>query len=483
MRKMNNLRWKLLSYTGTVLMVCFLFVISSVTVFAAEGKVKASAAKIRKEASTSSEAIGSAVKGQTFTITDEVTGADNKVWYQITFDGSKTGYIRSDLMDKSGEIVNNNATVNPTVEVEDVQPISAKITGGTVRVRSDATTEGSSIIANVVKDSVVTITGRAKDTQNKTWYLVSFSSDTGEVTGFIREDFLSPSGEVKPLEKLPEVTPPAETAPPAEESQTPSLPIITDRYQVVEKDGVWYLLDREEGYQYETESLIKTAKDNMKIAEELRVTTSKQRGIIVVLVILLLAAIGIAILFFLKMKDAKDEAYIRAVEKETMRQRQGQKANNPGGSTGVKKVTNTTGKDGNRPNSGNRPAGQRPAGQRPAGTTPQTVKVSDPAETRASRPAGQQRPAGAGQPRPAGQRPAGQQTSGTVAKPAPQRPVGTNGQERPVSQQPKPATADNAQTKVAENANKQTWQSKNFVNDDDDEFEFEFLNWDGDDTN
>ena len=320
---------------------------------------------------------------------------------------------------RAREIIDSRG--NPTVEVEDVQPISAKITGGTVRVRSDATTEGSTIIANVVKDSVVTITGRAKDNQNKTWYYVSFSSDTGEVTGFIREDFLSPNGEVKPMEKLPEVTPPAETAPPAETTPAPSVPVNTDRYQVTETDGVWNLIDRDGGYQYEIESLLKAAKDNAKMIEDYYKQNKSQKGAIIILVILLAAAIGIAVFLYVKMKEAMDEAYFRAVEKETMRQRQGQKANNP---AGAKKTTQTVGKEGARQSAGRQAPAQKPAGQRPAGSAPQTVKVSDPAETRAPRPAVQQRPAGAGsQPRPVSQRTPGQQPSG-AARPVQQRPAG-----------------------------------------------------------
>ncbi len=450
MRRVNDLRGKLFGYASAVVMMVVIFAMCSLNVFAAEGKVTASAAKIRKDASTSSEAVGSAINGQTFTITGEKAGSDGKVWYQITFDGNKTGYIRSDLMTKM-EDAGNSGTIAPTAQVEKVQPVSAKITGNTVRVRSDANTDGS-IVANIVKDSVVTITGQAKDSQNKTWYQVSFSNDSGEVTGFVREDFLTVNGNISPVVD----TPPVEEIPPVEdtpivEPEATNPPVITEKYYVKEKDGEWFLVDKDAGIQYEAESLIKAAVKNPEVIAEQTAKIKSQKGWIIILVFLVAALVIVATILFLKMREVMDDAYFAAVEKETIRQRQGQKANNP--SAANRSVMHTVGGNGNKTGSAQKPGApkpantrptgqqQRPAGQqqRPAGTgAPQTVKVSDPAETRAPKPVvSQQKP--------------------------------TNPQNKPVQQ------------KSVENPNKQTWQSKNFAADEDDEFEFEFLNWDGND--
>ncbi len=467
MRRVNDLRLKLFGYAGAVVMMVVIFAMCSLNVFAAEGKVTASAAKIRKDASTSSEAVGSATNGQTFTITGEKTGNDGKVWYQITFDGNKTGYIRSDLMKKTEDAGNNGTTTPaaPTAQVEKVQPVSAKITGNTVRVRSDANTDGS-IVANVVKDSVVTITGQAKDGQDKTWYLVSFSNDSGEVTGFIREDFLTVNGTISPIVD----TPPVEEKPPVDDTpvvDTPSTqaPVITDKYYVKEKDGEWFLVDKDAAMQYNAEDLIKAAVKNPEVIAKQEKTINSQKVWIGILAILV-AALGIvATLLFLKMREVMDDAYFAAVEKETIRQRQGQKANNP--SAANKSVMHTVGGNGNKSGSAQKPGAPKPANTRPTGQQ--------------QRPAGQQaRPAGQ-QPRPTGQqqRPAGTGTPQTVkvSDPAETR------APKPVTPQQKPVTPQNkpAQQKPVENPNKQTWQSKNFAAEEDDEFEFEFLNWDGND--
>ena len=109
--------------------------------------------------------------------------------------------------------------------------------------------------------------------------------------------------------------------------------------------------------------------------------------------------------------------------------------------------------------------------QRPAGSAPQTVKVSNPADTRAPKAPVQQRPVNGQKPVSVQQKPVNPQQ-----KPAGQTPV------KPVAPAPEKTVAPTPKTvaqKPAEEANKQTWQSKNFAADDDDEFEFEFLNWDG----
>lgn len=473
MRRVNDLRWKLFGYVSAVVMIVAVFAVCSLNVFAAEGKVTASAAKIRKDASTSSEAVGSATNGQTFTITGEKTGNDGKVWYEITFDGNKSGYIRSDLMTKTEDTGNtentgnaeNTGTVAPTAQVEEVQPVSAKITGNTVRVRSDAGTDGS-IVANVVKDSVVTVTGQAKDSQNKTWYRVSFSNDTGEVTGFIREDFLTVNGTISPVVDTPPVeeVPPVEDTPVVDDATTPP-PVIIDKYYVQEDEGEWYLVDKDAGFRYNAADLIEAAIKYPEAFAEDQKTIKSQKAWIVILV-LLVAALGIvATLLFLKMREVMDDAYFAAVEKETIRQRQGQKANNPAAAN--RNVMHTVGANGNKTGTAQKPGAPKPANTRPTGQQ--------------QRPTGQQqRPAGQQQ-RPAGQqqRPVGTGAPQTmkVSDPAETRvPKPTVPQQRPANPQSK-----QVQQKPVENPNKQTWQSKNFATEEDDEFEFEFLNWDGND--
>lgn len=152
---------------------------------------------------------------------------------------------------------------------------------------------------------------------------------------------------------------------------------------------------------------------------------------------------------------------------------------------------------------GERPMGTRPAGERPAGTSSSGTR---PVGTHSAgvRPTGERpsgtRPAGAhltGE-RPMGTRPAG--TSASGARPTGERPMGTRpagtsstaprpAGERPVRPGERPASSEERVERQARrdvenrnlernNADSKAWKSKNFMTDDD-EFEFEFLNWDG----
>ncbi len=482
MERTKDLRIRLFGVVAAIMMMCFMFVHLSLITLAAEGKVTAQAAKIRATASTTSEQVGSATRGEKYTITGEETGADGYVWYKITFDGNKTGYIRSDLMEKTGEVTNSGTTANPTVPVTDVQPVSATITGSSVRVRSDASTSGS-IIAGVVRDYVVTVNGQATDSQGKTWYRVTYSSENGEITGFIREDFLTVSGTITPVTDTPVVDDPVVNDPVVSEpgaNDTPQTndPVVVKAYEVIEENGVWKLVDNTAGRKYDAAALIKANDVNPPKLEELEKKVSSQKGWIVFLVLLVIALGVLATLLFLKVKDVMDEAYFAAVEKDTIRQRQGQKANNSAARN--KTVMQTVGSNGSgnkqgmpRNTSVPKPANpntNRAPQQRPAGSAPQTVKVSNPEDTRAPKPVGQQRSA---QQRPAGTAPAqrpvnpGTQQARPANQGAPaQRPAAPGAQQaRPVAQQ-----------KAVET--QQSWQSKNFVAEEEEDFEFEFLNWD-----
>ncbi|MCR5101911.1 MAG: SH3 domain-containing protein [Butyrivibrio sp.] len=55
-------------------------------------------ANVRSGAGTAYSSVGTVANGDTVTVTGEATGTDSKKWYQITFNGSSTGFVRSDLL-------------------------------------------------------------------------------------------------------------------------------------------------------------------------------------------------------------------------------------------------------------------------------------------------------------------------------------------------------------------------------------------------
>ncbi len=452
-------------------------------------KVTASSAKIRKSADSSSEVIGSAAKDKTISIKSQTKGADGYTWYEVYVDANTLGYIRSDLVSitdgstppssstTTTTTTTTTATATPApavnetpVDVTAVEPVSATVTGGqSVRVRSNASTT-SQIVTTAENGMALTVTGQATGTDGNTWYQVNFIANNTEVTGFIRSDYVALSGELQ----APSTEQPAEEQPseeqPAEDTQTTSKDWDTQL-----QGDAWYLLDMVGQKQYKIDDLFSSIDQITEINAQFETNQKKitsQKVVIIILVILLVAAAAAVTLLIFKIKDMTDAADFSDAEEAALRRRRvdrpqtgrgqgGRPAPQGGRTQGGQKVMHEVGAErrpagkpagqGGRPVQGQRPAGQqaRPATQGARPTAPQAGRPAP----QGTRPAAPQ----TGRPAPQGTRPAAPQTG----RPAPQV-------DRPV----KPAQ---------NNGNPQDpgWKSKNFMSDDD-EFEFEFLNWDGD---
>lgn len=61
------------------------------------GKITGDTVNVRAEASTTSAALGTKSKNETVTILAQTTGADGYIWYQIQFNATTVGYVRSDF--------------------------------------------------------------------------------------------------------------------------------------------------------------------------------------------------------------------------------------------------------------------------------------------------------------------------------------------------------------------------------------------------
>ncbi len=455
-----------------VFAVAFMFMTYSFASYAAEGTIKAASAKIRESTSTSSAHIGSALQGEKYKVTGMESGADGYTWYKVTFEENKTGYIRADLITVSGEIpAAAPATYNPTVAVTELTPVSAIVTGSSVRVRPDAAASGG-VVSSVVRDTVLTIDGMATGSDGKIWYRVNCTVSGVAVLGFVREDFVSVQGELTPPGQ---VLPQDPVIPEVPQEPVPSEPVPTETpkaYDTVYENDKWYLLNNEKNEKYVIGDLFSAVQTNKEIAEQFEKTAKSQKGYIVTLVILLLVALGAVAFLVWKLKDLLDEAYFKQVEKKSLRERE----NRP------KRVMQTVGEE--------RKQGVAQPLRRPAQGQPQRSSQGQSQRNgQGQQQRGGQRPAGEGVRRPAGQtRPNGEAPRKPVNRPEGvpsvgknlQRPVGEavtrQAQAKPEANQAQPV----AKSMPEQNAVKpQGFQPKNFMADDD-EFEFEFLNWDGD---
>lgn len=505
MRRTKVAQWRETLLTGVVMMGMVLLLVlfadrfSMISHAESAAKVTATTAYIRTEPSSSSATIGSTEKDKVISIKSQVTGADGYTWYEVYVNADTLGYIRSDLVQITDGTTPPTGTASaastpqpstatqapaaqipdePLVDVTAVNPASAEVTGSdSVRIRQNAST--TSRILNTVKSGMaLTITGTATGKDDKTWYQVVYINNGAEVTGFIRSDFttvkpedLTPYTEEPPAEEPPVEEPPVEDPEPAE----------TDPYAVIMQNGEWGLVDYEGRHGdgkpdqfYTIQSLFDGVEKNAELLVEMNKTVKTQKIIIILLVILLVGAAAAVTLLIFKVKDMSDAQYFNEVENETLKRR----GTRPQGSG--QRGTQTA---------GGRPAGTRSAGasqgQRPQGSRPSGAAQGQ--RPQGSRPAGAAqgqkpqggRPAGA----PQGARTAGSQgqqsgASQSQQRPAPQgaRPSGASqGQQRPAAQGQRP------QGNRPANQGQQSpgWQSKNFMADED-EFEFEFLNYDGD---
>ena len=475
---------------ATMVMVMLVFGLTTIISHAEDARVTASSVKIRAGADTGTEMIGGAQQGQLLPITGETVGTDGYTWYQVTFaiDGTtKTGYVRSDLVEKvsggtSTTLTSTTTTpttttpttttpvTTPSTDVVAVVPINAKVTGAEVNVRSNASTSGS-IVDTVRKDAVLTVVGTAQDSAGKTWYQVNFTNASGQAAGFVREDFVTLEGEIVPADQVPVEPDPPVVTDPVEPVATPE-PERKD-YETQLYEDEWNLLDYtvEGGRRYVISELFGSIDKYKKEAEDSEAKLKSNKLIMIILVVAVILLALTATLLFFKIRDMMDAAYFEEVEKETVRKRQGQRSTGKTGMPTVGDGTKQAGRGQTRASANGqaRPAGsgQRAAGNgqtRPAGGSQQGRTAGN----------GQARPAGSGQTRPVGnsqRRPAG---SGQQAKPA-------GGQGRPVQQAARSAARQQERPTSRESQNT-SGQPKNFLADDD-EFDFEYLNWDGDEEN
>lgn len=432
-----------------------------------KGKVTASSSvNIRKEASSGSAVVGSAEKDSVVDIRGKATASDGTVWYQVFVNANTIGYIRSDLVEitdgttppaveattgtqTTTQTAQTTNTNEQTVAVEAVEPVSGTVINGQkVRVRSNASTT-SSIVTSVQNGSALTVTGRATGADSKVWYQVEFIASGTSVVGFIRSDYVSLSGELVPVTETVEPVPEQPAVP--ETTDEPTVPEVNKTWETQLQGDKWYLLNMETQKQTEITSLFNAAETNAQLYADSEKKVNSQKIAIIILVILLIAVAAVAALLFLKIKDMTDSAYFSEVERETVRRR------NDSRQQPNKKVVHTVGPD-KKPAS--KPQGSRPAGAQSQGTKPQGNRPAG-GQSQGSRPAGAQ-PQGA---KPQGSRPAGAQPQ--TLKPPVAKPQAAKPQGRPAD--------------APKNTNAQQnpgWKSKNFMTDDD-EFEFEFLNWDG----
>ena len=483
-----------------VAMVCILDVFSSVS-FASSGKTNSNA-KIRKEANPGSTQLGLAEKGTTVEISGESKGTDGKTWYKVTVKDI-TGYIRSDLIDVSSDTSstdsgNSSSSTTTTVDgLEQVVQIAATVSGGnSVRIRTSASTANSNnILTTAANGTKVTVVARTTGSDKKLWYQIKLTVDGKEVMGYIRNDYLTLSGEVKPLTEE-NITPqetdttPSENKQQEEQPKNTETPTQTKRYDTKFMNDKWYMLDYDANKQYDIDQVFSAAKEFEEKYLTEQAKTKKLKTWLTVFILLAIAGCGTAGYLFYVKKMEKEKEYIDSFG-DGRRKHTSDRPVDRSRETNRSAQQHTTGRerpairDGleNRRDEGQRPLqnGQRQTNGRPQGGAPRQDAMASQNGQRPNNaqqaqrqvnPQQGQRPVDGQQRVQNGARPANPQAAQNNQRPAAQdqnrRPQGSAQQARPNAGQ-QPAQAQNA------NVNR----AKNFAQED--EHEFEFRDWDSDD--
>ena len=497
------------------------------TVARAESGTTNTAVNMRKTPSKNGDLVKKLEKGTAVELGDLVDGkdGDGKKWYAVTVGGS-TGYIRSDLISKGNANTGTSDGGSVSGVVEEVTPVGASVAGSnTVRVRTSAsTTTSNNILATVAKGTDVTVIGKIVGEDKKTWYQVRLTVEGSEKVGYIRSDYLVISGEVRPIDSNTETSTPVDNDPviPDDTETKTNTETVTPskRYETKLINEEWWIQDLEKNEQYKIEQLFSAANEYKSLYETANKKAKSRKGWLIFFIIVAVLACGGAGYLFYRLKEAKEAAFIASIENNTPRRTSDRPRNQANGreKPAIRDGLEGRSREEGRPANGQRSTGNRQPGQRPNGQPGQR-----PAEAQGQRPAGAQqgqRPNGQPAQRPAdaqgqrpmngqpGQRPVDAQGQRPMNGQPGQRPMDAQGQrpmngqpgqrpmdaqgQRPMNGQPgqrpmdaqgqrpmggqpqqRPVNGPQGQPQAAPN------RPKNFVQDNDD-MEYEFLNWDSD---
>lgn len=329
-RQITAGKYHLLGLITAIGVLSMLWCQSFVSLADSTGTVNVESAVIREKADTSGEVVGSAARGNTVTIKSETQDSSGTLWYEVVIDGDKTGYIRSDLIDKQGDGNEASQTASSDTDGQDaaqssasgamiapdtvMDPQYAAVSANSINVRATPSANESAV-GKLTKDAEVIVSGQSDGSDGKVWYYVTYTDNDGaEKSGYIRSDLLS-LGDMVPVpeEETPE---PQENAPEPEESHNNDYELTHEPND----DGTdeWYLLDYTggTGIKYSVDQLMEATKERSENDAADAKTLVRQRIVIIVLIVLIVILIVAVVIMALKLRDVYYEDYEEEEEEE-----------------------------------------------------------------------------------------------------------------------------------------------------------------------
>ncbi|MFI3237089.1 MAG: SH3 domain-containing protein [Lachnospiraceae bacterium] len=416
--------------------------------------------------------------GKEVTVNNQVDDSSGRIWYQLVVDSSTYGYVKAEVVSTSttGEDVSSEEAtvedteeeVQTTVTYETYIQLVGTTGGSSVNMRKEASTS-TDVVTSLSAGTTFDIIGETTGTDNYVWYQVQIELDGQTLQGYVRSDLATTSEEERQKEVIVEVTPETEA--------TPQEEVIVSPYDIVQgadEDGevVWYLTDDADS-QYEITSLL---------ASEGKSGAGIGMMIFMVILILLVGFLGfLAYTFYSRLVEAEDYLYDLKQKKEQNKKVAQKKAQEP-----EKKSMVHLSKPDLPPMKDDSPIG-KPV------TVSSKPTVTDPKTT-----AGKQTPPKA---RP-GNKPPVRQTQkakpSSYVEPAMKNKIEVQSPKEtytnstiktpeynylPKSEDIIEATSRDLESRFSEDKVKPAktgWKSKNFLTDDDDDLDFNFLKFDDD---
>ena len=240
-----------------------MFLLCSMTVLAATGKAEHNG-KIREGASTSSEQIGSVAAGQSMELFEAVKGDDGHTWYKVSVEGGKYGYVRDDVVTTSDTVPQGTAPAAAATESAEAPAADsapeekvevAETTGVTPVAETEATVKSTAKVrsgASTSHEKLTTLDAGAKVT-----IIGQVNDPAGDTWYQVRVDKDGTTTEgfiLGKLLNLPEggVTPVEETAETEEYAGEDENDEYVEEEPVVENNDyeVVYTMDDSDGQSY-----------------------------------------------------------------------------------------------------------------------------------------------------------------------------------------------------------------------------------------
>ena len=194
------------------------------------GTVKGTYVRMRKNASLDSGVVTYLDSGATVNILAEGKANDGQIWYQVK-NGDQTGFVRSDLITKTGTTTaasettasTNTSTASAASSsgsgvTKTIEPGSGLVKGVNVRIRSNASTSGD-IVGTVSSGCELKLLGIERATDRE-WIKIETTVDGKAVNGYIARDYVTVTKEVKEVTQTTQTLVGSDTGPSAAATTT-----------------------------------------------------------------------------------------------------------------------------------------------------------------------------------------------------------------------------------------------------------------------